>query len=237
MYLFLIFLTACNGPAPNAKHSDQMIDTIAVDTLSPEVGTIKEVILPEEEKINIDYDSTIWIDIAHIEPEIILDMRYATEDNFVNEKMYDCGRCFLRKEVAKGVVSIHHKLKSEYGYGLKMFDCFRPLPIQWKLWKKLPNPTYVADPRKGSMHNRGAAVDLTIVDENGVELDMGTPFDFFGKKAHHKFTDLPEEVLKNRTLLKTTMEQNGFGAITSEWWHYNFRGKAFEVSEMLWSCE
>jgi len=182
-----------------------------------------------------DYDTLLWTDVMDLDSSIILDLKYATTDNFVKTQMYDCGRCFLRPKVAKAVISAHQNLKKQ-GLGLKMFDCYRPRPIQWKLWEKVPDPRYVADPRKGSMHNRGSAVDLTIVDSLGNELEMGTPFDFFGRKAYHAYTDLPQEVLKNRTLLEETMEGLGFAPISTEWWHYSFRTERYELSDMLWEC-
>ncbi|NJL74567.1 MAG: M15 family metallopeptidase [Saprospiraceae bacterium] len=184
---------------------------------------------------SIDYDTTQWLELMDLDGSIVLDLRYATEDNFVKTKMYDCPRCFLRPVAAKALVKAHQYLQTK-GYGLKMFDCYRPRPIQWKLWEKVPDTRYVADPKKGSMHNRGAAVDLTIIDANGKELDMGTGFDFFGKEAYHEYTKLPTQVLQNRKLLKETMETFGFGAIRTEWWHYSYRAKSFELSDMLWKC-
>ncbi|MCH2046820.1 MAG: hypothetical protein MK212_22080, partial [Saprospiraceae bacterium] len=102
-----------------------------------------------------------------------------------------------------------------------------------------PNPSYVANPYKGigSIHNRGGAVDITIVEANGKELDMGTEFDFFGKKAHQDFTDLPTEILENRKQLRSVMESSGFGSIRTEWWHYSFRNKTkFQVANTPIQC-
>ena len=163
-------------------------------------------------------------------------MKYATTDNFVDEKMYDCGRCFLRPEVAQAVKEIQDTLKN-LGYGLKVFDCYRPRPIQFRLWKKVPDPRYVSDPNKGSMHNRGAAVDLTLVDAEGKELEMGTGFDFFGREAYQNYTDLPDSVLSNRVLLRETMISYGFKSITTEWWHYSYTKKFYPLSDMLWNCD
>ncbi len=163
-------------------------------------------------------------------------MRYATENNFVKEKMYNCGKCFLRPEVAVALVKAH-KILQEKGYGIKVYDCYRPRPIQQKLWDKVPNPNYVTPPAKGSMHNRGAAVDLTIVDNEGKELDMGTGFDYFGQKAHHTYTGHSEEINANRKLLKSTMEAVGFGAIRTEWWHYSYKKKSYPISDMIWDCD
>jgi D-alanyl-D-alanine dipeptidase len=109
--------------------------------------------------------------------------------------------------------------------------------VQWELWRKVPNPNYVADPRKGSMHNRGSAVDLTIVDAEGNELDMGTDFDYFGKEGHHDYTGLPKEVLENRKLLKEIMGKYGFRWIRTEWWHYSYKPKSYALSDVLWHCK
>lgn len=184
---------------------------------------------------SIDYDTAKWTELIRLAPDIQLDLRYATTNNFVEEKMYDCGRCFLRPEVARAVVQVYRQLQAR-GYGLKMYDCFRPHPIQWKLWEKVPDPRYVTDPDKGSMHNRGAAVDLTLTDSLGRELDMGAPFDYFGQEAYHTFTDLPDSTLTRRQLLKSVMEANGFRAIRTEWWHYSYTEKSYPISDMLWKC-
>ena len=105
------------------------------------------------------------------------------------------------------------------------------------MWNILPGTHYVANPAKGSKHNRGAAIDLTLVDADGNELDMGTPFDFFGQKAHHTYTKLSEIVLKNRNLLKTILNKHNFKSIYSEWWHYEYRPEMHaKVEDFTWEC-
>ncbi|MFZ4620266.1 MAG: M15 family metallopeptidase [Bacteroidota bacterium] len=96
--------------------------------------------------------------------------------------------------------------------------------MQWKLWEVVPNEDFVANPKKGSKHNRGAAVDLTIIDANGNELEMPTGYDDFTVKASHEYMELSEEALKNRAMLKEVMMRHGFQPIKSEWWHYDFKG-------------
>lgn len=182
-----------------------------------------------------DYDTLQWMELSRLAPGVLLDLRYATSDNFVNEKMYECGRCFLRPEVARAIAAIQAGLEAR-GFGLKMYDCYRPRPVQWKLWEKVPDPRYVADPREGSMHNRGTAVDLTLVDSLGRELDMGTEFDFFGREAWHDYAGHPEEVLRNRKMLLSIMEANRFGSTTTEWWHYSFRPRSFPLGDWMWPC-
>ncbi len=175
-------------------------------------------------------------DIATLDPSIILDIRYATADNFTKSKIYDCPRCLLRPEAATALVKAHKNLQKK-GLGLKMFDCYRPRPYQQRLWDKVPNPDYVTPPAKGSMHSRGAAVDLTIVDKAGKELDMGTPYDFFGKEAHTDNLNLPAQVLANRRLLRETLKAVGFKGIRTEWWHFSFQGKKYPLSSYVWPCE
>lgn len=190
----------------------------------------------DQEPVNILFDTSTWIELATIDPGIQIDLKYATTDNFVKEKLYDCPRCFLRSDVALSIRNIQKDLRRK-GYGLKMLDCYRPLSVQWKLWNKVPDPRYVADPRKGSMHNRGSAVDLTLVDAQGKELDMGTAFDFFGKEAYHDYTDLPKEVLARRTLLRETMLKHGFRSTRTEWWHYSYTKRSYPISKMEWPCD
>lgn len=222
----ILFLFACeNG------EEQQTPVVIAKEAVVPEPAK------PPEPEIRVpDYDTTQWIELISLNPAIVLDLRYATTNNFVNEQLYDCGRCFLRHESAMQLAEAQ-KILSEKGYGLKLFDCYRPLPVQQRLWDKFRNPNYVTPPEKGSMHNRGLAVDLTIIDSTGRELDMGTTFDFFGKEAHHTFSDLPDDVLENRRLLKNTMEAVGFRSIRTEWWHYSYPVKMYRLSDMTWPCD
>ena len=129
-----------------------------------------------------------FVNIKTLSPEILLDMKYATADNFLGQVVYDCAECYLRKATAQALVAAQKDFVAQ-GYSLKLFDCYRPLSVQKKMWKILPGTHYVANPAKGSKHNRGAAVDLTLVEiATGKEVDMGTPFDTFSPKAHHSYT-------------------------------------------------
>ena len=169
--------------------------------------------------------------------DFVFDMKYSTPDNFLKQAVYDCGECYLRKSTAKALVKANEEFKS-LGYRIKLFDCYRPLSVQKKMWKILPGTHYVANPAKGSKHNRGVAVDLTLVDAQGKELDMGTPFDFFGKKAHHTCTTLPKKVLENRKLLKDVLNKYNFKSIFSEWWHYEYRPEMqSKVEDFQWQCK
>ena len=178
-----------------------------------------------------------WTNVKSLESSIALDIRYATTNNFMGEKIYDCAECYLRTEVAQAIARVHRALKAKGYGGLKMYDCYRPHSAQWKLWKKVPNPQYVADPRKGSMHNRGSAVDLTVIDKNGKELDMGTGYDVFDKKAYIDYTGHPATINNNRKLLQEAMIAEGFRTTRTEWWHFSYTKKSYEISDFQWECE
>ena len=182
-------------------------------------------------------DST-FVNLKDYSADFVYDIKYASEDNFLKAKVYDCAECFLRYKTVKALVKAN-KVFIEKGYRIKLYDCYRPLDIQKRMWTIVSNPKYVADPAKGSIHNRGGAVDITLVNRNGVELDMGTTFDHFGIEASHHFKNLSNEVRANRKLLRNTMSGAGFQIFESEWWHYNLKGsaKSFEVSNVKWDCD
>jgi len=178
-----------------------------------------------------------FVRLKDLSSDFVYELKYATPDNFLKQAVYDCGECYLRKSTAEALVKANEAFK-QLGYRIKLFDCYRPLSVQKKMWKILPGTHYVANPAKGSKHNRGAAVDLTLVDAQGKELNMGTPFDFFGKEAHHTYTQHSKEVLENRKLLKETLDKFNFKSIYSEWWHYEYRPEMqSKVENFEWQCE
>ena len=131
-----------------------------------------------------DSYQTDLVDIASLSTEFSYEIRYATPNNFIGETLYDCAVCLLQPEVAKALVSANDYF-CELGYRIKLYDCYRPLDVQKKMWAKVPRPTYVANPYgKGSIHNKGAAVDITLETIDGCFLDMGSDYDFFGRAAH-----------------------------------------------------
>lgn len=208
----------------------------------------KEVILKDSIKIimNTPRDShpsldqlhdTIFVRLADYSADFQYDMRYATENNFLKAKVYDCAECYTRVATAKALI-MANKVFMEKGYRIKFFDCYRPNDVQYKMWEIVPNPQYVADPVKGSIHNKGGAVDITLVTLDGNYVDMGTDFDFFGQRAHHDNLDLSAEILANRKLLKETMEAHGFWSIRTEWWHYNLSVSSnYPIANFKWPCK
>ena len=182
-------------------------------------------------------NDTTFVNLKDYSKDFVYDMKYATSDNFLKAKVYDCAECFLRLKTVKAMIKANTEFM-KMGYKIKIFDCYRPLDIQKRMWEIVPNPEYVANPSKGSIHNRGGAVDITLVDANEVELDMGTAFDFFGIEAGHNYQNLPKEIKSNRELLKNTMIQNGFNSLDSEWWHYNLKSALNDkVSNAKWKCD
>ncbi|WP_396187454.1 M15 family metallopeptidase [Flavobacterium sp.] len=182
-------------------------------------------------------NDTTFVNLKNYSNDFVYDMKYATSDNFLKAKVYDCAECFLRFKTVKALIEANDSF-IKLGYKIKLFDCYRPLDIQKKMWKIVPNPSYVADPSKGSIHNRGGAVDITLVDINGKELEMGTPFDFFGIEASHNYPNLSQEIKDNRELLKKVMMEKGFNIFDSEWWHYNLKSALNDkVSNAKWTCD
>ncbi|MNQ84050.1 D-alanyl-D-alanine dipeptidase [compost metagenome] len=184
----------------------------------------------------IKISDTTFVNLRDYSNDFVYDMKYATEDNFLKTKVYDCAECMLRLKTVKALIAANKDFLRK-GYRIKLYDCYRPLDIQKKMWEIVSNPIYVADPKKGSIHNRGGAVDISLVDITGKEVDMGTSFDFFGIMASHNFKQLSKEILSNRTYLKKTMIKNGFNSFDSEWWHYNLKaGLKDKVSNQKWKC-
>ena len=163
------------------------------------------------------------VELNHVIPDIILDIRYATTDNFVGEVLYPSARCFLAKEPAKALKKVQADLKQQ-GYCLKVFDGYRPLSVQKRMWEILPDNRYVADPATGSNHNRAYSVDVALLDLDGKDVIMPSEFDDFSERAHMDFMDCPPEAVRHRQILKETMERHGFTGIDSEWWHFNYQG-------------
>jgi D-alanyl-D-alanine dipeptidase len=162
-------------------------------------------------------------DLGAMIPGIVLDLRYATTNNFMKQKMYpgNVRHTYLRLPAAKALLQVQKDL-NRMGFGLKIYDAYRPYSVTEQFWELVHDDRYVADPSKGSGHNRGIAADLTIIDlKTGKELEMPTGFDNFTDSAHHDFMNLPSVVLQNRKLLRETMEKYGFVAFPTEWWHYS----------------
>jgi D-alanyl-D-alanine dipeptidase len=219
-----------------------VLRTLVVFVLALSLGSCKSHYLSTRKSATLldiaaEPDEQAFVNLQNYSWDFVLDMRYATPQNFLKEKVYPCEACFLRVKTVKALLAANQSFLSK-GYRIKIYDCYRPLSIQKKMWKIVPDANYVANPKKGSIHNRGGAVDISLVDANGVELDMGTPFDFFGKEASHLYESLSDTIKANRLFLKETMLQHEFKSFDSEWWHYNLNtGSAEPVSNLKWRCD
>lgn len=191
------------------------LKAIAPSNLKSSTETLVNSQVPDEARL---------VDIQNINPNIFLDVRYATTNNFLEQQLYPVAKCALRKEVAEQLSKVQNDLE-EIGLGLKVFDCYRPLSVTKKMWEVLPDSRYVANPAKGSRHNRGAAVDLSLVDfKTGIELEMPTDFDDFSEKAWRDYEGNEPQVRRNSNLLAFMMKKHGFEPLITEWWHFDFEG-------------
>jgi len=232
-FCFIILFCACREKPKKEEVIDVKSDSVIVlDTLS------KSRISPREEVFkSLDgLTDTTFVRLADYSGDFKYDLRYATENNFLKAKVYNCAECYTRVKTAKALIMANNDFMAQ-GYKIKFYDCYRPNSVQYKMWEIVPNPQYVANPVKGSIHNKGGAVDITLVTLRGDELDMGTDFDFFGKKAYHDNMDLPQEILHNRKVLKETMEKYGFWSVRTEWWHYNLSSASNDrIADFKWEC-
>jgi len=161
------------------------------------------------------------VDAVEAVPGLVLDIRYATEKNFTKQKLYPAARCLLRPQVARDLARAQALLKPK-GYGLKVFDCYRPFSVQKRMWEAMPVRGLVAPPDGGgSHHNRGAAVDLTLIKLDGSEVEMPTDFDDFGKAARINSTLPSKAAQRHRTVLQDAMLRAGFKVMYMEWWHFD----------------
>ena len=165
------------------------------------------------------YQSKSLVEIVAETEGIVLDLAYATPNNVTGAPIYTRGACFLHPTAAMHLDRAI-ELATSLGYQLKIFDAYRPTEAQWRLWDYAPDTNYVADPRRGSPHSRGIAVDLTLVDSNGHNLEMGTEFDDFSSSAHHGNRSISAVAQRNRMIFLGLMSSAGWDFYDKEWWHY-----------------
>lgn len=161
----------------------------------------------------------LLVEIAPPAFPVELEIAYATTANFTGAPVYARAAAFLNPEAA-GKFARAIDLAAALGLRFRVFDAFRPAEAQWKLWQHTPDPDFLADPRRGSPHSRGAAIDLTLIGEDGRDLDMGTAFDAFTPLSHHGATAVSRQAQANRLLLLGLMTAAGFDFYRNEWWHY-----------------
>lgn len=173
------------------------------------------------------------INLEEFIPEIVLDIRYATENNFTKEKIYNLAKAYARKPLAEGLRKAQVEFK-KHGLGIKVFDAYRPYGATVKFYEVYHDTTYVASPYRGSRHNRGCAIDMTLIDlKTGKELPMPTEYDSFRKEAWPTTPVKDPVIKKNRDLIISVMQKHGFKVNSSEWWHFDFIGwRKFDVMDI-----
>ncbi len=219
MLLLLLSGCAMNG---GEERVETTLQTIPVQTVSvipePEATAAGE---PELLMPLVDPADTDFVRVTDYLPGVLTQLKYATSDNFTGQPVYEFQDIFLRYGTVKKLMAVARELE-EQGIGLKIWDGFRPVSAQFRLWEICPDSTYVANPNKGySNHSRGFAVDLTLVDGQGNELEMPTAFDDFSARADRDYSDCTQTQRANAQLLEAVMEKHGFQGYWGEWWHFN----------------
>lgn len=209
-------MTAC-GQKKNVTTDDvsekemaNIQETAAQEVTAQEITTEKE---PEDDE---------YVLVKKYIPDIYVELRYVTENNFTGVKIYDFTEAYLRYGTVKKLAQVQKELKQQ-GYSLKIWDAYRPFEAQQKLWEVYPDPNYVANPANGMKnHNLGGTVDITMVAADGSIIPMPTEFDDFSLKADRNYSDIEdEEAVNNVMILQNTMENNGFTGYQGEWWDYS----------------
>ena len=187
---------------------------IETEPATEETESLEEIVLPEAN----DED---FVRVKAYIPDIFVELKYSTENNFTGQKIYDFSDVWLRYGTVKKLILVQEELK-EQGLSLKIWDGFRPTSAQFKLWEVCPDAKYVANPNNGfSAHSRGNTVDITLVNLDGAELSMPTGFDDFSKLADRDYSDCSEEATNNSVLLESLMKKHGFKPYSQEWWHFS----------------
>lgn len=178
------------------------------------------------------------LELIQLDPTIKLDIRYAREDNFTGRAVYDEPRAFLQKCAAEALVGVHRDL-SESGFGLVVYDGYRPWSVTKLFWQivREDQKKFVADPAKGSKHNRGCAVDLSLFHlDSGAQADMPSDFDEFNEKASPSYGGGTDLQRRNRDLLRRSMEAEGFTVNPNEWWHFDYSDwQQYEIMDIPFS--
>ncbi len=212
--------TSEKNPSPSMEYSASSTDSFKssvpyfsspIFESSPENNSSRKPPEPEDEDLVL---------VTDFIPSIFIDLKYATTDNFTGKIIYDFTDAYLRYGTVKKLAEVQKELLKQ-GFSLKIWDAYRPVESQFVLWEVCPDSKYVANPNVGySNHSRGNCVDVTIVASDGKDIPVPTGFDDFTPLADRDYRDVPEEALKNVTLLENTMSEKGFRLYPSEWWHF-----------------
>lgn len=221
MLLIAGFSMSCQKADVNTNETNHKIENANILVANTNQSDPANVIVETKSiQAAIDGKQTELVLAKDVIPNLVEDLKYATTDNFMRRKLYDDPKCYLLRETAEKLSAADKDLsKRKPGFKLKVWDCYRPMSVQKEMWKAYTNTPYVANPTN-ARHPRGRAVDITIVDADGKELEMPTKYDDFSPKARPNAPTTPT-VAANRELLRSVMVSAGFTGVTSEWWHFD----------------
>ncbi|WP_315109053.1 M15 family metallopeptidase [Clostridium intestinale] len=221
-----LFVVSCNKNIKSDKTA-KVVEEINIDEEQDfnEVESKKDVDISNEikneEQIEEPKEINGFVLLKEMDKDFLIDLRYATENNFTKQKVYPNDICVLRKDTAVKLVKANEEFK-KLGYRIKIWDAYRPVYVQRIFWNIVKDSRFVANPDNGgSIHNKGCAVDITLVDKEGKELMMPSSFDDFSEKAYRGNTNMSDEAKSNMTILTNIMVQSGFKIIDTEWWHFD----------------
>jgi len=226
--LLALFLSGCGHSSPPEPETTAPASLAIPETAVPQPTEAptpetqkEETVMEMPSPLLSNPQDSDFVRVRDYIPDIQEELFYATENNFTGKVIYDFQDVYLRYGTVKKLMAVQEELRGQ-NLGLKIWDGFRPVSAQFKLWEICPDDTYVANPNVGySNHSRGFAVDLTLVDSQGRELEMPTAFDDFSGRADRNFSEIPEIPRANARLLEAVMEKHGFKGYYGEWWHYN----------------
>lgn len=210
---FSLLVCACERKETPMETTAVPVETQPSETLPPETEIQTEATMPEPAPED-------FVRVLDYIPGMYQELLYATADNFTGQVIYDFSDAYLRYGTVKKLAAVSEDL-AQLGLALKIWDGFRPVSAQFRLWEVCPDPTFVANPEKGfSSHSRGNTVDVTLVDKSGNELEMPSKFDDFSGKANRDYSDSTETAAAHAQLLEILMEKHGFDGYFDEWWHF-----------------
>ena len=237
-YLLLLLITviSCTPEPKETKNNTEQVE---------EVDTIEEgLIMQAPCSLADSICNAGLVNVQHINDQIKVNLRYSGRNNFLKTDLYGCLEdAYLQKDVALMLDKAQQKLtETDSNLHLMIWDAVRPRSVQWKMWNVLKMPLaekvrYVSNPRNGSIHNYGCAVDLTICYSDGKLMDMGTDFDAFSERAHYDSQEISAEAKKNRKLLRDIMLANDFTPYDNEWWHFNYKDTDYPNENFVWDCD
>lgn len=214
--------------ALHALEEEKKLAEESLYTALEENTRLQESLLEEQKKKELFIYKNL-VRVKDIDASVVVDLKYATDDNFTNTRVYPTdAKALLRLETALKLKRANERFEKD-GYRIKIWDAYRPKSVQEIFWALVPDPRYVADPAKGSVHNRGASVDITLVDSNGKELLMPTDYDDFSEKASRSYTGSDASARENMKYMEKIMTESGFTGLPSEWWHFDDKSGSYPL--------